>query len=56
LKHEKETHMKTYEIFNEHDPNDRFQVEAETLEDAYREALSALGWLLCEADQEDNAA
>jgi hypothetical protein len=27
----------------------------DALEDAYREALSALGWLLCEADQEDNA-
>jgi hypothetical protein len=46
--------MKTYEIFNEHDPNNRFQIEAETLEDAYREALSALGWLLCEADQDSN--
>ena len=45
--------MQTYRIINEDDPNDSFEVEAETAEGAALSALELLGWLLIEPENQD---
>ncbi len=41
-----------YTVFNDHDENEIFTVEAEDFEGAMEEALKVLGW--CVADPEDD--
>ena len=36
--------LKTYKITSDHDGNEAFEVEARSLEDAYKQALNELGW------------
>lgn len=42
-----------YIVFNEHDPNLTFYVEADDLETALHDALSELGWLIAQHGEED---
>ena len=46
--------MKIYRVWNEFDPNDVFEIEAESPADAAFAALGELGWLVGEGhDNED---
>ncbi len=44
--------MKTYTVINDYDGNDSFEVEADSVESAALAALEALGWNLCEPQEE----
>lgn len=45
--------VKKWLVTNEYDPNNCFEIEADTLENALITALSEVGWNLSEVDEED---
>jgi hypothetical protein len=46
--------MRKYEIVNDYDPNERFEVEADGTEEAAFAGLNALGWHVAQPSDEDS--
>ena len=45
---------KKYTLVSNFDPNESYELEAETLEEAYEEALEQLGYFICSAGVEED--